>query len=169
MLLCWCFSCWTEGLPQGEICRLELGSVDLRKAISDLSAAAAPERSAKLAWSRAEEVYYREAFNQLLPFSKCQSRGCLDSDPLAEYLKRSGLPRKVLKQIWLASVTSATEADFDGFASCCRLVAHCQEATERKDAAMMEVMEQAGEQLRQLLWEKFLEKVPGRMPDFGKA
>eukprot|EP00913_Durusdinium_trenchii_P035661 g33370.t1 len=133
---------------------LESRSPDLRKAETDRP----QEKPAgkQPTWSRAEEVHYREAFNKLLPFSTGKST--LDSDPLAEYLKTSGLPRKVLKQIWIASVTSATEADFDGFGRCCRLVAHCQAALAHNDAATIEVMEQAGEQLRQLLWEKFLDK-----------
>ena len=108
-----------------------------------------------------------EEFAKLLPFSTGKST--LDSDPLAEYLKTSGLPRKVLKQIWIASVKSATQADFDDFACCCRLIAHCQIALANGDAATIEVMEQAGEQLRQLLREKFLDKSPAKMPEFGKT
>lgn len=112
-----------------------------------------------------QEATYRQAFEKLLPFSS--SKTALDSDPLAEYLKTSGLPRKVLKQIWIASVSSAREADFNDFAACCRLIAHCQLARKHQDTATMEVMEQAGEQLKQLLRERFLEKVPKEMPHFG--
>lgn len=141
---------------------LPLGSADLRRA--EVHAAS---KAAKPTWSKAEETTYREEFTKLLPFSTGKS--ALDSDPLAEYLKTSGLPRKVLKQIWIASVKSATQADFEDFACCCRLIAHCQTALVTNDAATIEVMEQAGEQLRQLLREKFLDKPPSKMPEFGKT
>ena len=137
-------------------------SADLRRAT-----AAADETASKLTLSRDEEVAYREAFAKLLPFST--GKKAIDSDPLAEYLKTSGLPRKVLKQIWIASVKSAVQADFEDFAACCRLIAHCQIALASKDAATTEVMEQAGEQLRQLLREKFLDRPPAMMPELGKA
>lgn len=141
---------------------LPLGSADLRRA--EVHAAS---KAAKPTWSKAEETTYREEFTKLLPFSTGKS--ALDSDPLAEYLKTSGLPRKVLKQIWIASVKSATQADFEDFACCCRLIAHCQTALVTNDAATIEVMEQAGEQLRQLLREKFLDKPPSKVPEFGKT
>eukprot|EP00438_Fugacium_kawagutii_P024707 Skav235547 [mRNA] locus=scaffold3067:235190:241325:+ [translate_table: standard] len=140
--------------------QLPLGSADFRRAEVPLESAAA-----KPTWSKAEETTYREEFNKLLPSGK----SALDSDPLAEYLKTSGLPRKVLKQIWIASVKSATQADLEDFGCCCRLIAHCQIAFERADSATIEVMEQAGEQLRQLLREKFLDQPPSKMPEFGKA
>ena len=141
---------------------LLFGSTDLRRAEAPQAAV-----EAKPQWSKTEEAAYREEFAKLLPFSTGKST--LDSDPLAEYLKTCGLPRKVLKQIWIASVKSATQADFDDFACCCRLIAHCQIALANGDAATIEVMEQAGEQLRQLLREKFLDKSPSKMPEFGKT
>ena len=112
----------------------------------------AASKAAKPTWSKAEETTYREEFTKLLPFSTGKS--ALDSDPLAEYLKTSGLPRKVLKQIWIASVKSATQADFEDFACCCRLIAHCQIALVTNDAATIE---------------KFVDKPPSKMPEFGKT
>ena len=140
-----------------------MGSDALRKVQpSEADLPVSPKR--KLVWSEAEESAYKVAFSQLRP--KQQTPQVLDANVLAEYLKTSKLPRKVLKEIWKASVRSSTQADFDEFGACCRLVAHCQQAMKERDQATMEVMEQAGTQLRQLVLEKFMEEVPTTLPDF---
>ncbi|CAJ1333919.1 unnamed protein product [Effrenium voratum] len=139
--------------------RLDVGSADLRKAANEPVVA-----TAKPVWSKAEEASYKAAFAQLLPYSS--NKPALDADPMAEYLKTSGLPRKVLREVWRASVTSPACASFEEFCCCCRLIAHCQEAMRSPDLATREMMEQAGLQLRQLLQERFLMKVPSTLPEF---
>ena len=169
--------------------RLDVGSADLRKAANEPVVA-----TAKPVWSKAEEASYQAAFAQLLPYSS--NKPALDADPMAEYLKTSGLPRKVLREVWRASVTSPACASLEEFCCCCRLIAHCQEAmrtglppfvlltsnvsmeaskwqtgnpatpVRSPDLATREMMEQAGLQLRQLLQERFLMKVPSKLPEF---
>ena len=140
-----------------------MGSDALRKVASEVELPeVSPKR--KVALSEAEESAYKVAFSQLRP--KKQTPQVLDANVLAEYLKTSKLPRKVLKEIWKASVRSSTQADFDEFGACCRLVAHCQKAIKEHDQATIEVMEQAGTQLRQLVVEKFMEQAPTTLPDF---
>ena len=140
-----------------------MGSDALRKAqLSEIASPVSPKK--KLIWSDAEEAAYKSAFSQLRP--KKQTPPVLDANVLAEYLKTSKLPRKVLKEIWKASVKSATQADFEEFGSCCRLVAHCQKALKERDQATIEVMEQAGVQFKQLLLDKFVEQAPAVLPDF---
>ncbi|CAE7422024.1 unnamed protein product [Symbiodinium sp. CCMP2456] len=142
---------------------LLMGSDALRKVQpSEADLPVSPKR--KLEWSEAEESAYKVAFSQLRP--KKQTPQVLDANVLAEYLKTSKLPRKVLKEIWKASVRSSTQADFEEFGACCRLVAHCQKALKERDQATIEVMEQAGTQLRQLVLEKFMEEAPTTLPDF---
>eukprot|EP00439_Symbiodinium_sp_Y106_P073402 s1557_g13.t2 len=142
---------------------LLMGSDALRKVASEVELPeVSPKR--KVALSEAEESAYKVAFSQLRP--KKQTPQVLDANVLAEYLKTSKLPRKVLKEIWKASVRSSTQADFDEFGACCRLVAHCQKAIKEHDQATIEVMEQAGTQLRQLVVEKFMEQAPTTLPDF---
>ena len=48
-------------------------------------------------------------------------------------------------------------------------MADCQKALKERDQATMEVMEQAGIQLRQQVLEKFVEKAPSVLPDFYRG
>eukprot|EP00931_Biecheleriopsis_adriatica_P077242 TRINITY_DN50846_c0_g1_i1.p1 TRINITY_DN50846_c0_g1~~TRINITY_DN50846_c0_g1_i1.p1 ORF type:complete len:565 (+),score=100.96 TRINITY_DN50846_c0_g1_i1:29-1696(+) len=140
---------------------IENGSKDLRRPKPEAFAEDSPKGGSALTWGREEEAAYRKEFEKLAGPS-----GFVAPDPMADLLKGSGLPKKVLREIWRASVTDPSKVPFSDFACCCRLVAHCQEAVHQKDLPAMEVMGQAGEQLRVRLKEKALGERPPRLPDF---
>ena len=76
----------------------------------------------------------------------------LDTDPFEKYFKYSGLPKIVLKQICIESgILPDRQIDFDRFAQCCRMIAHCQSSVVRCDLAVIRTMELGGHGLRRML------------------
>lgn len=82
---------------------------------------------------------------------------------MAEYLKRSGLPRRALKEIWqVANPTGMASLRLEEFSMCCRLIGHCQSKTWDR----MDLIEQGGDELRRALEDDALQRPPPALPDF---
>lgn len=75
----------------------------------------------KLGWSAEEQSAYRACFEKL------EGGSTKPSLTVAMFLTSSGLSRQVLKQVWsVANSGGKSDLDFEDFANCCRLIAHCQ-------------------------------------------
>ena len=97
-----------------------------------------------------EERFYKEQYNRLRLSGKLGS--VLDTDPFEKYFKYSGLPKIVLKQICIESgILPDRQIDFNRFAQCCRMIAHCQSSVVRCDLAVIRTMELGGHGLRRML------------------
>lgn len=123
-------------------------------------------------WNAMEATAYQKGFDRLKAFSAQGAPGTIDSDTLVDFLKGSGVPRKVLKQVWRAVFPSCADAKqaqagFSEFALCCRLIGHCQASLRSGELSKTEILEQAGDQLASLLAEEFARSPPHRLPDFN--
>eukprot|EP00931_Biecheleriopsis_adriatica_P040139 TRINITY_DN22963_c0_g1_i1.p1 TRINITY_DN22963_c0_g1~~TRINITY_DN22963_c0_g1_i1.p1 ORF type:complete len:593 (-),score=170.81 TRINITY_DN22963_c0_g1_i1:3-1745(-) len=104
-------------LPDGSMATKELPAQH-----KDLRPAEAKEVSGS-AWSSEEKAAYQLWFDAVEGGSATSKPGL----KIAEFLKRSKLPRQALRQVWMVVNPSNTEnIDFEGFAGFCRLIAHCQ-------------------------------------------
>ena len=100
--------------------------------------------------AKGEELFYKEQYNRLRLSGKLGS--VLDTDPFEKYFKYSGLPKIVLKQICIESgILPDRQIDFDRFAQCCRMIAHCQSSVVRCDLAVIRTMELGGHGLTRML------------------
>lgn len=77
-------------------------------------------------WTEQEQTQYRQWFMALprAPSNTELRKGA----GVADFLRLSGLPREALVQAWaVGNPNSKEDLDFEAFARCCRLVAHCQQ------------------------------------------
>lgn len=135
-------------LPNGNVATKELPAShkDLRPA---------KRASATVAFSEQEKAAY------LNWFAAVEGGTSKPMGAVAKFLSRSGLHRPVLKQIWVvANPGSKTALNFEEFARCCRLVAHCQ---AMKDTP---ILREADRALRVKLREECLVMQPPQLAKF---
>lgn len=149
---------------------VEAGSASIRKATDATSTSFEKQTQPSMAnWNAMEAAAYQKGFDRLAAFSTQGAAGSVDSEPLVDFLKGSGVPRKVLKQVWKAAFpgrADVKQASFSEFALCCRLIGHCQAALRSGELSKTEIFEQAGDQLASLLAEDYARSPPPRLPEF---
>jgi len=138
-------------LPNGSAAKKELpaGHKDLRLA---------SEGGATESFSPEEDELYKRLFDALDPPGKKKS-----AKVIADLLYKSGANTATLRQIWaVANPGLSQELEFEDFARCCRLVAHCQAMGLESD------MVTTGERpLRVKLRTVCLFARPPQLPTFG--
>jgi len=83
------------------------------------------------------------------------------AEKIATFLRASGLPRKVLKEIWLvANPHTLQELALLEFSICLRLVGHCQAVLTSGDCSAAELLVEGGPALKTLLETDLLAKPP---------
>merc|ERR1719444_159539 len=86
---------------------------------------------------------------------------------MADFLRGSGLPRRVLKQIWLAAnPNSQSEFSMAEFSVCLRLTGHCQAVLSSGDAGAAELLVEGGEALKELMNSEWMHRPPPVLPRF---
>lgn len=139
-------------LPNGNSAKKELPAShrDLRPAVPG---------AVTEAWSPEEMNSYRRWF-EALPGSP-PSKG---SEDVAKLLYKSNLGRNALRQVWVvANPAGKPSVDFEEFARCCRLVAHCQ----ARGLHAQPLAEADERPLRIALRTECLFRRPPKLPDFG--
>jgi hypothetical protein len=132
------------------------GSEELRKVGASLG-----DHRPQPVWSQAEMTAYGSSLRRL------SASGDADASLVAEFIHSSGLPRKVLKEIWqIANPYGLSSFSLHEFSVCCRLAGHCQSLLMAGDPAMAEVLSEAGDKLRILLESELLQKPPPKLPRF---
>jgi len=115
-------------------------------------------------WSLEESSAYKKAFECLLGGER---RQMVSSEIVAVYLKGSGLPRKVLKQIWMVANPHANqELTLEDLSVCFRLVGHCQAVLTSGDAAAADLLVEGGKALKSLFDDDFVHKPPPALARF---
>jgi len=121
------------------------------------------QQLATIELAKSEELFYKEQYNRLRLSGKLGS--VVDTDPFERYFKYSGLPKMVLKQICIESgILPDRQIDFNRFAQCCRMIAHCQSSVVRRDLAVIRTMENGSDGLRRMLRENLV-KAPFMRPN----
>lgn len=78
--------------------------------------------SATEGFSSAEQALYQRLFNALPGDTRVKG-----PKEVGTFLLTSGAKRRTLSQVWAVAIpTGKAEVEYDDFARCCRLVAHCQ-------------------------------------------
>jgi len=107
-----------------------------------------------------EESFYQKCFSEI------SVKGSADVDKTAEFLRRSGMQRRVLKEVWAIAVPERkTVVSFQEFSIAARLTGHCQVMSE--DPNVVDLLVDGGEPLRTFLL-KCVRTAPVRLPDFGR-
>ena len=113
--------------------------------------------------AKSEELFYKEQYNRWRLSGKLGF--FVDTDPFETYFKYSGLPKIVLKQICIESgILPDRQIDFNRFAQCCRMIAHCQSSVVRRDLAVIRTMENGSDGLKRMLRESLV-KAPFMRPN----
>ena len=132
-------------------------------AIGALLRRAKQQQLAGIELAKSEELFYTEQYNRLRLSGKLGS--VVDTGPFEKYFKYSGLPKMVLKQICIESgILPDRRIDFNRFAQCCRMVAHCQNSVVRRDLAVIRTMENGSDGLKRMLRESLV-KAPFMLPN----
>ena len=121
------------------------------------------QQLAAIELARSEELFYTEQYNRLRLSGKLGS--VVDTHPFERYFTYSGLPKLVLKQICIESgILPDRRIDFNRFAQCCRMIAHCQSSVVRRDLAVIRTMENGSDGLKRMLRESLV-KAPFMRPN----
>jgi len=87
---------------------------------------------------------------------------------IPNFLGRSGLPRRALKEIWMIGVGAHDGKRAIGlaeFSMCCRLVGHCQALQTDNSSAKM--FNEGGRTLRKYLQSNCMNTPPPALPTFS--
>lgn len=120
-----------------------IGCQDLRKA------------SAPTQWSKDEQILYA----QLL-------QGVEAPDQYPRLFDSSRLPRRTLKEVWqVSNPLMKPQLGPNEFGLCCRLIGHCQ--AMQRDPGMQRLLEEGGENLRIVLQQNCVGRVPKQLARFS--
>jgi len=148
---------WLEKLVPTAMARTVLRRPPL---LASLAAEPPQPASEVLKLTSEESSTYDSAFDVLLERAPGVNGG-VSTNAAADYLKGSGLPRKVLKQIWhVGKPNSHADLTFHEFAACLRLVGHCQCLLSSGDCGVAELLVDGGGALKALLEDDFVHKAP---------
>jgi len=111
--------------------RLPPGCGELRR----MGAAPPAECQPAPSWSAEEGAAYKRHFWRLGSYS-LKWFGTVDAQAVLQHLRRSGLPKKVLREVWqVANPRNLSKVGITEFSACCRLIGHCQGLLNNSDCA----------------------------------
>lgn len=116
-------------------------------------------------WTEEEQVAYDLIFESAIQEPSVVT--ALDADRCAAILRRCGLPRRCLKELWQVSNPELRpQLGLEEFRTVCRLVAHCQDLLASGGDAAARLLAAGGGPLRGLLRSHFAATPPPRLAEF---